>query len=84
MTPLEQTLFLCPELQITIKKIEDAYDKSCEDAKQRRKNIIEFETDLFKANILCGELIYNSRKQRDASLKSLREFWGEFFYDNPR
>ena len=84
MTPLEQLSFLCPELQIVIKQIEDEYDKSCEDAKQRRKNIIKYDNDLFKANILCGKLINNARKQRYVSLNSLREFWGGFFYDNPK
>jgi hypothetical protein len=84
MSPLEQISSLCPELQIAIKQIEDEYDKSCEDAKHRRENIIKYEKDLFKANILCNELVTNAVKQRHTSLKSLREFWGGFFYDNPR
>ena len=84
MAPLDQLSFLCPELQIAIKQIEDEYDKSCEDAKERRKNILKYDNDLFKANVLCGDLIHNARKQRYTSLISLREFWGDFFYDNPR
>jgi hypothetical protein len=75
---------LCPELQVALKEMEDEYDIACRDAKNRRESIIKNETCIFEANIVCGSLIKKARDKKFATVKSLRNQWGNFFYDNPR
>ena len=77
----EQMSVLNPELQSALFDMEEIYKKRLEEAKTVRKNIIDLEGDVFKANIRCGDLTKFAVNIRYITLKSLREKWGDFFYN---
>ena len=60
------------------------FKKQIKEAGQLRQNILDTEHDLYKANYICGALVKSAVKERKAAIKSLRDLWGKFFYDNPR
>ena len=77
----EQMSVLNPELQVALNDMEENYKKSIEKAREVRKNIIDLEGDVYKANIRCGALAKEAVDIRYITIKSLREKWGKFFYN---
>ena len=80
----EQMDKLAPEIQVELYNMEERYDREIQTAKIIRREILDTTHDLFEANITCGQMVQVAKKTRQDKIKDLREFWGKFFYDNPK
>ena len=80
----EQMDKLSPELQVELYKMEERYDREIQTARTIRKEILDTTHDLFEANFTCGRMVQVAQKTRHDKIKTLREIWGKFFYDNPK
>jgi hypothetical protein len=80
----EQMDKLSPELQVELYKMEERYDREIQTARTIRKEILDTNHDLFEANMTCGKLVMFAVRTRKDKIKTLREIWGKFFYDNPK
>ena len=81
--PLEEQLAkLDPALQVELIEMEHLYQEQLKTAREVRQNILDTTDDIYKANIMCGEMSRNAVNMRTNKVKELRLLWGNFFYHN--